>query len=743
MNRTFCKFAVILGFCARGWAQEWTPSRPQDNVLFINANQEHRTCVVPRSWTDALRQCPVAAAYTISIESNRRIILQGPDRTRSNERLLDEDYFIQGHRIELEVVNRRFLTDYSISIDGVTQMQTGPNIRNLNEAENLTLGTATFATIPPSKGGAEGLQARTATQILLQLIDDTTSGQPITDMDSDQSVIEREREKVRAQIDDFDRQYIRTLGTAPPLTWDAQCMETIGEPSIIPLRYCLDDESRRDAHALSSEQAFRDANTRVQDLITAVMALGTQLSSTDLPNKLTALVNAIAQYENDVNVFAGNIQAAADAAELAQIGGDFRRRLRREEMKVLLLGKLKGLDSKPTLDDTELNHLLDSYYDESLVGGLGNATLRRNIATLQGRVNTLRPAAREPISRVNDFRARLAAFRNRMSGDLPNAISDLNKSQGLLLGLINQIYDRSTVSTPLAKQIDLSGHSGNLIVYFTVRRIENFQRYTVVQVQGPGTSAQTNPNIVALPQATAPTAPAPSQSTGNASASTTSNSSTTANGTSVAGITSTSVQTDTGNAQGIVVAKGVFQVHDVFHANVVAAVAFSTLKDQSVAQQAQPQSCTGTAVSPDPNCFSPVVSDSHKWAPVVGLDYYFQPRDTFPRMDRPWLCREHLAQCFGVMGAASVVKANDYFLGGFFEPALGVQFGVGANFGLHTVLQSPYKPGTPVDISGTFPTTEQRGTGLFLSAGLDLGIFRKIFGKFSGIGTSASGTSGQ
>src|SRR5437879_10820177 len=83
-----------------------------------------------------------------------------------------QHHLVQGHRTELQVFNRKFLTDYSITIDAVTQIQTGPNIRNLNEAENLTLGAASFATIPPSKGGAEGLTARTATQILLELADE-------------------------------------------------------------------------------------------------------------------------------------------------------------------------------------------------------------------------------------------------------------------------------------------------------------------------------------------------------------------------------------------------------------------------------------------------------------------------------------------------------------------------------------------------------------------------------------------
>ena len=74
---------------------------------------------------------------------------------------------------------------------------------------------------------------------------------------------------------------------------------------------------------------------------------------------------------------------------------------------------------------------------------------------------------------------------------------------------------------------------------------------------------------------------------------------------------------------------------------------------------------------------------------------------------------------------------------------LGVQIAAGANFGSETTLQRNFHFGTPADITGDFPTYEKRTTGWFVTAGLDLGIFRKIFGKVTGIGTSASGTQGK
>ena len=135
--------------------------------------------------------------------------------------------------------------------------------------------------------------------------------------------------------------------------------------------------------------------------------------------------------------------------------------------------------------------------------------------------------------------------------------------------------------------------------------------------------------------------------------------------------------------------------------------------------------------------------------PILLLDYYIHERDTFPRDKFPsslsnrWQCAVDLWQCVGPAGGLSLTSANNYFLGGFFEPMLGVQFSGGANFGSESTLQKSFQFGSPVDITGDFPRFEKRATGWFLSAGLDLGIFRKVFGKVVGIGTATSSTQGN
>jgi len=747
---------ALLGFTTCGWAQ--THSREQDNVLFFNAEatQQGRSCVVPRAWVwrQPVGQCPLRTFNPIYATQGRRIVLTGSKA--ANEIYLDEDFFIQGRDMELQVVNRKFLTDYQITIDQVTHLQTGPNVRNLDEASNLSLGPASFASFPPSKGGTEGLTARTATQILLQLVEETTSSQPETDLNSDVLVIERERAKLKAQIADFTTHYDLVAGSQIPPNPFSDCDAAVGSPAVIPLRYCLEDEFDSDSMGLT-EGEFQLADLRVRKLIGAVNDLGKKLSASDLPNQLVSLAGAIAQYENDLNILTGNLQAAADAAQLAGVVSEgFRTQLRRQEIKVRLLEKLKAADSKATLDDAEMNNLLDQYAG-SAVDDKGSKLAIANGNQLITSVNALRgvgpianalcnnePFGVTPLAMLEtdgcDFRGKLELFRTDMAVTLPNAINEFNQSLGRLLFGMNEIYDRSRVAEPLRQKIGLGGLTDNISARYTIWEIDNFQRYKIHGVREPGAAANADAGVMTLPPAKGAADSGTTPANGGSNPASSSNPTATAG---TAASPSGSAPNSVPPSQGIAVAHGSIQVHELYQANVVAAVAWSSLKDQSITAQAQPLACIGTAAIPDPNCFAPLVTSSYKWSPIVGLDYYFQSRDTYPRTNLPWLCSEHPWQCFGLMGAASATKANNYFLGGFFEPVLGVQFGAGANFGTRTVLASPYARGVPVDITGDFPTHDGRGTGFFISAGLDLTLFRKVFGKFTGIGTSASGSSAQ
>lgn len=708
---------LVGSFSIVGSLPAWAGTR--DIVLLLNARTENQTCL-------------------------KRVYFHPDSDPHPNEEstCTDSDgtarFLRQGRRTELRVFNRRFLTDYTITVDAVTNIQTGPAIRNLNEAENLTLGAPTFAA-PTTKAGTEGLSTRTANSILFQLLDETTASQPESDLRSDFAVLDREHARIVEEIRAFRSTYQLLRGDphSPPGT---NCGKIAGAPDAENLFRCLKEEFDNDyldpwngTGPYSDEEEFRNVNIRVQDLIAAVYALGTALANTDLLSKEQKLETDVAQYENDLVTFRGNLEAARDAAKLAvEMDEHYRERLSRDRMKAILTDKLKAQGGTgAVVDDAELNALLDRYQD----------SYRRSLFIPRRRWEELGNLATEYLAHpylanrplASEFHADIAEARQALGYDLPHALDHVNAEQSKLLARVNEIYDNSEVLEPLSKQIDISGHSGNLVVYYTIRRVESFTRYTVTPVQGPG---------AATPAGTTGTALPPSKSTGPTG--TTGTNATPANGSANPSSTTANGQTPSSvpsaGLNGIVVARGQFEVHDIYEANVVAAFAFSTLKDQSIAKQPQPLACTGTTTTPDTNCFAPILnSNQRQFEPIVGLDYYFHHMDTFPGPR----CSKDVWQCLGVMGAVSVRRTDSYFLGLFVEPVIGVQIAGGANFGTQSTLQTAYKFGAPVDITGDFPTYQKRATGGFLSVGLDLAIFRKIFGKVTGIGTATTNTQGH
>ena len=108
----------IVLLAAVGTSLPIAAEKPADDVfLQFDETNTNRTCVMP---------------------------VDGAPAVGSADCLAQHNFLRQGHRTELRVFHRKFLTDYTLTVDGVTQVDSGPRIRNLNEAENLTIGTASW-----------------------------------------------------------------------------------------------------------------------------------------------------------------------------------------------------------------------------------------------------------------------------------------------------------------------------------------------------------------------------------------------------------------------------------------------------------------------------------------------------------------------------------------------------------------------------------------------------------------------
>ena len=83
--------------------------------------------------------------------------------------------FCKGRRSEFRIYNRKFFTDYSLTVDVVTSLTGAPMIRGLDEASTLAIAPPNLATPPVSKGEISTLTQRSTKDILSELLNETTA----------------------------------------------------------------------------------------------------------------------------------------------------------------------------------------------------------------------------------------------------------------------------------------------------------------------------------------------------------------------------------------------------------------------------------------------------------------------------------------------------------------------------------------------------------------------------------------
>ncbi len=653
------------------------------------------------------------------------------------------EYFLdQREAPELHVVNRKFLTDYSVEITGVTTPQRA-SIRGIEEASSLTLGAPSLIA-PPSKGGGAGISARNTGDVFNQLLDETQANKPRTALESEYYYLQREVERVNADVLGLQARYDLVMGPHTPILG---CEAPLGNQTLTDVAECLRDEidfNRTDpwlTEPFRDEDEFRVINIRAQQWVQSVGALQKQIKRADLVSGVASVESEVAQLEDDVSAFSSNVGATLAAIELYSSltglawnndgtptlpAGALRRdtqvEIRRDQLRAQIQNQLKtsATGAIAVVDDAELNKLVNKYLDV-MRGAAGGFHVADDAVTALHRIlvpivppiipapgipRTLTAAATDFEDRADVLREDSAALLENIQTDVLTQIAAVNSLQSELLDRINYIYDHSAIAEPLVKHIDLTGHSGNLVVYYKIHWVENFARYQVVTPIVGGGDVGGNPQVAALPASPAATAasPAPGAVTPPASPAT---------------------STPGTPPAGDVVAQGSFEVHAFDRATVVAGFVFSFLHNNSFSAQRTTNggNTTYTAVlSSQP--FQPHV--------LIGVDYYFSPKDTFPTIAKGYRPQR---SDFGLLGGVSANSLNNYFFGLAWEPSLGFNFSVGAHSGTETRLQGQSQIAT-----SSVPTYDKRITKLFLMAGFDLQIFRKIFGKVTGVGISATAT---
>ena len=676
-----------------------------------------------------------------------------------------ESFLVQGAQNEFVVQHRKFLTEYSINIDGITKLQNF-RVEDLEEAANLTTPLSS-AFAPAAKGAAPkgvattgNLPQRTAQQFLAEMFDPATKAGPITELNSDWLVLAREAEKVKAEDKAFTQVRDQLLGISPtpfpvpvPVPGgttgrvrerrsdaSTNCSSVAARPSLEGAVECLHSvylleysDAFPPRQKYGNEDAFRDLIVTDNDAIAMVNNLGTVLS-TQIQNVTSALNNFesdLAQYRADLNVFAGNMQSLEDAHALFERLGGYTKLI---EIRARLAQSLNP-SGTTAVDAAELNKLAEEYYAAAgganfqPPAGLGGmfTTFEANLwnlldDTFDGRVP--REQNREKscceVEKVANPAIALAVDASQRIGEryapeldlandavyvkLPTRINEVNILQSQVLSRANEIYDNSCVEKPVRKQFNLGGQGGNLQVYFTVRMVETFPRFAV-----PPVSAQAPAAASALPPpASASTTKPATQASGSAAA--------------------------PDGSSGVIVAHGKIEVHDLYHATMVAAFGFSGAGETTFTSTTvnTGTASDGTSCSSDAPCTKITVSrGANHSSALVAFSYHPAGYDTFPHPNQSF---KHL---WGIMGGLSLQNLNDYYAGLDVQIVHAIQVMGGANFYRQKALSPGYTnggiyPGTP-----TFDGAQHWTTGAFGGIGLNLSIFRKAFGSVTGIGVGA------
>ena len=697
---------------AQGQTTASTAVKNRDElVVFLNAaRQENRTCIIYLDWANSQATCPAS----------------------------DGLFLTQGKRTQFRVVNRKFLSDYTINIDGVTQLKQIP-IEDLEEAANLQTPLQNLAAgaakgvAPKGLATAGLLQLRTAQDFLMELVDEGKSSNPANEILSDLLVVQREASKVDKEGAALDTTWEVLNGAANGRT----AQQAFGAPTIVSTMATLNDLYRDETTGewllskrwYDDEDSFRQLIVRINDSVTMVKTFGNTVSaaSAKMGSQITGLDDDVAKLNADLNTLNGNITAAQNAVTAfdnlkreirISSGQSALTALRKAQIKLKLLQDLNtgGTSGKPVLDDAEINHLVDAYAEYLRHAGeiatAGRDSLSTNAALASRSVTQLLGTLCSPATPACGY-AQIATTKledgmGHLNIDLPAQIDQINSAQSQVLARANQIYDHSAVAEPLDKVIDLSKNSGNLHVYFTVRRVDVFPRFVVPVLTVSGTAQQ----ALALPP---PAAAAPA--TGDAQQ------------------PAPSTQ-DQSNGQ--VVAHGVFDVHDFYRATVVAAFAFSGVKEVSVKSTTVTSGTAidGSTCSAATPCSQPFL-DKGAYLPglLVGVTYYLTPKghDTFPRATNRW------NQNLGILGGLSATKLNSYFIGLSYEPAQAFQIGAGINFVSQDAISKQFDPKKVYPGTPSFGGSSSWNHGAFVSVGFNLSIFRKIFGSVTGLGTKAAG----
>jgi hypothetical protein len=686
---------------------------------------------------------------------------------RRAEDLLEqpEGFLCDGRPVEVYVVNRRLKTSFTVTLTNTYQPPAGTlDLRgNPAPAAALPPGSKTF-----SSNAASNSNVLTTDQVIAAFLNDETFDHIYARVTDDAS-------DVLAQARQFESNtlvYKQTLEQILGVPADAQG-EPLGRASLDGvdgawhLLQNAVDTAKSAAVPLPpppppakpvlpiaiTEFAFNDWTNRADRLETEVTRLNARMAAYPIADTLTNLQASAATLRDNYNDVLSERDAVNRALELLRglptpippLAGEAADKWKDRQQAEVRQYLRSHYTSTTSIQEQTLARIVASYLGSSTEPMLRSL---RNIppcaavagapapgAGLDNRVEDrycraleqLQPAAAPEVvtAALDSAQRTLDAVRN--------GVIVLNQSEGAALRDINDVYDRYYAPMEVWN-LNLSGATGNLFVYYSVNGAEQFNRYQIASdlavpqsncVGSIALNTNVSGGVVSCGTVAAPGAPAASYS-----------------GTPFpAPVVATAPATNAPAVTPYAHLSSRVEVHHFSDGTLVTGIAYDSIRPPTFSWNACPISTTNTAGNfPStmmPTCISPstpattgvaaatpyyqLISTTQTTAAAVqGVDLFFGHQDQFPA--------RKMGPSLGALIGVSAYPLNHYYLGLMVE-CRGFNLSAGAAFSPINYIPSSfgYGVGSYAATNPTIPTDSKWKTGFFIMLGFDTNLFESIF----------------
>jgi hypothetical protein len=377
-----------------------------------------------------------------------------------------------GRTVELVVLNRHFLTNYSVDVgEGVDLHEPGPVGPAVSPVRFVT--GAAIPIRPPVS-----IDRKTSVDFLGLLLDVTTSPEAVAEVEREDQLLDLDLRRIKSDVDAFDQEYALVVGSGSVLVCDPNQSQRTG----IWVEACLHGQfDVAEANEIQNENEFRVLVKTADGLFTQAQSFGADLTAADFASRGRQLEAAIVAYQDDLRSFRWNLNAAQGAVWMVkklvatpgepllslQIRAQLRRQLGAE-------GVTAG-SSKPALDEAETNEQIDRYFkllrSANSIPQFWREKLGEKIA---GLLTTKGgdPAAQE----ISSLDGTVEDIHDKVQGALPRLVSEINDWQLRLAARIDEIYEKSAV--PITESdFGLDKMSSNGVVSYRILRTTEFEPY--------------------------------------------------------------------------------------------------------------------------------------------------------------------------------------------------------------------------------------------------------------------------